>query len=119
MSYLVFCTFDLKGASSQDYKNAYSNLAGIGLKKVVKADEFPELVADYTNLFYCSNGCNSRKGAFWPTSDQMTLGIYVPNPCDHVMFDHMRKNGLCDTNTSKGPSRTRSSNESVLFFCSL
>jgi hypothetical protein len=35
MSYGVFCTFDLKNASSKDYDNAYSDLAKIGLKKVV------------------------------------------------------------------------------------
>lgn len=36
MSYQVFCTFDLKNADSQDYKNAYSDLADIGLERVVK-----------------------------------------------------------------------------------
>lgn len=36
MSYLVFCTFDLKGASSQDYQNAYSDLGKVGLQKVHK-----------------------------------------------------------------------------------
>lgn len=35
MSYGVFCTFDLKNASSTDYQNAYSDLEKIGLKKVV------------------------------------------------------------------------------------
>jgi hypothetical protein len=34
MSYLVFCTFDLKNASSQDYQNAYADLAAIGLRKI-------------------------------------------------------------------------------------
>lgn len=34
MTYLVFCTFDLKNASRQDYDNAYSDLEKIGLKKV-------------------------------------------------------------------------------------
>lgn len=36
MSYMVFCTFDLKGASSKDYHNAYADLEKIGLKKVLK-----------------------------------------------------------------------------------
>lgn len=39
MSYLVFCTFDLKNASSQDYHTAYSDLAALGLQKVQKADD--------------------------------------------------------------------------------
>lgn len=34
MSYLVMCTFDLKNATSQDYQNAYADLADLGLKKV-------------------------------------------------------------------------------------
>jgi hypothetical protein len=38
MSYLVFCTFDLKNASSTDYENAYADLAEIGLLKVAKSD---------------------------------------------------------------------------------
>lgn len=35
MSYFVVCTFDLKNASYSDYQNAYSDLAAIGLQKVV------------------------------------------------------------------------------------
>jgi hypothetical protein len=38
MSYIVFCTFDLKNASSQDYQNAYADLEKIGLRKVHKTD---------------------------------------------------------------------------------
>jgi hypothetical protein len=37
MSYFVVCTFDLKNGSSTDYQNAYSDLAAIGLSKVVVA----------------------------------------------------------------------------------
>ncbi len=36
MSYLVFVTFDLKNASSEDYKNAYADLDKLGLKRVHK-----------------------------------------------------------------------------------
>ncbi len=34
MTYQVLCTFDLKAASSADYKNAYSDLEKIGLSRV-------------------------------------------------------------------------------------
>lgn len=40
MSYLAFCTFDLKNASSQDYKNAYADLEEIGLTKVQKSERW-------------------------------------------------------------------------------
>lgn len=33
MAYGVVCTFDLKGASSKDYENAYAELAALGLHK--------------------------------------------------------------------------------------
>lgn len=48
MSYLVFCTFDLKNASSQDYKNAYADLEEIGLRKVHKYDQGNEVVIPTT-----------------------------------------------------------------------
>lgn len=48
MSYLVFCTFDLKNASSQDYQNAYNDLARIGLKKVHKQSGGGEAVIPTT-----------------------------------------------------------------------
>jgi len=38
MSYNVFCTFDLKNASTQDYQNAYRDLSNIGLQKVVTGE---------------------------------------------------------------------------------
>jgi hypothetical protein len=51
---------------------------------------FPELQATYSNLFYACNCCNRRKGRFWPTPNEMRTGEFIPNPCDHVMFDHLR-----------------------------
>lgn len=51
---------------------------------------FPTLENVYSNLFYACNCCNRRKGDFWPTPDKMRAGQFIPNPCDHVMFDHLR-----------------------------
>lgn len=55
---------------------------------------FPLLSTVYSNLFYCCNACNSRKGEYWPTKAERRLGVFIPNPCDHVMFDHMRFKGI-------------------------
>ena len=41
MSYLVFCVFDLKGASREDYLYAYMDLATLGLRKIVKSENGP------------------------------------------------------------------------------
>ena len=52
--------------------------------------KFPDLAASYTNLFYACNGCNRRKGDFWSTEAQWRARQFIPNPCDHVMFAHLR-----------------------------
>ena len=54
---------------------------------------FPDLECEYSNLFYACNACNSRKGDFWPTVAQQRAREFVPNPCDHAMFDHLRYRG--------------------------
>lgn len=56
MSYLVFCTFDLKGGSALDYQNAYSDLAKLGLGKVVKSDKGTDFVIPTTAAMGEFNG---------------------------------------------------------------
>lgn len=56
MSYLVFCTFDLKNASSQDYQNAYSDLAKLGLNKVHKTAQGADSVIPTTAVMGFFNG---------------------------------------------------------------
>lgn len=59
MSYLVYCTFDLKNASAKDYENAYADLQRIGLAKVVKADEGPQVVIPTTSTMGFFNGTSA------------------------------------------------------------
>jgi hypothetical protein len=56
MSYLVFCTFDLKNASSQDYQNAYADLAAIGLLRVHKNSQGGQVVIPTTAAMGFFNG---------------------------------------------------------------
>jgi HNH endonuclease len=51
---------------------------------------FPQVENDYSNLYYCCGECNSRKGAYWPESLEAKQKRFIPNPCDHAMWDHMR-----------------------------
>ncbi len=51
---------------------------------------YPGLECEYTNLFYCCNTCNSRKGSYWPSTSAKELTDFIPNPCDHRMFEHLR-----------------------------
>ncbi|MBI3915958.1 MAG: HNH endonuclease [Betaproteobacteria bacterium] len=52
--------------------------------------KFRSLTTNYLNLFYACNRCNSYKRAFWPSPSEMKAGVFVPNPCDHVMWEHLR-----------------------------
>jgi hypothetical protein len=61
VSYLVFCTFDLKGASSQDYQNVYADLAKLGLKKVVKADNGNDVVVPTTAAMGTFDGASAAR----------------------------------------------------------
>ncbi|MFL6264226.1 MAG: HNH endonuclease [Thermoanaerobaculia bacterium] len=55
--------------------------------------------AAWENLFYACNVCNGWKGASVSTPE-----LFLPNPCDHVMAEHLqyRDNGGVDTNSRHG-----------------
>ena len=57
-------------------------------------NQFKELETVYTNLFYSCHRCNCFKGTFWPNENQIDAKQFIPNPCDYVMFDHLRYNGV-------------------------
>ncbi|HEX8369796.1 MAG TPA: hypothetical protein VF604_14715, partial [Pyrinomonadaceae bacterium] len=59
MSYLVFVTFDLKNASSQNYKDAYADLEKIGLKKIVVASNGNKVVIPTTSVMGEFNGSSA------------------------------------------------------------
>ncbi len=60
------------------------------------------LVTTYSNLFYCCNPCNRRKGNYWPARSKEKTH-YVPNPCDHEMFQHLRfKGATIETRSTAG-----------------
>lgn len=59
MSYFVFCTFDLKGASSDDYRTAYADLATLGLKKVIVSTQNNNVVIPTTSVAGEYNGSNA------------------------------------------------------------
>lgn len=73
----VYCTLSdlLKGQES------------FGVDHYKPKKKFPSLETEYSNLFYACNVCNSRKGDFWPSSEQLANRHFVPNPCDHIMYD--------------------------------
>jgi hypothetical protein len=59
MSYLAFCTFDLKNANNQDYQNAYTDLHKIGLKKLVTSSDGNNVVIPTTAVMGEFNGVSA------------------------------------------------------------
>lgn len=55
---------------------------------------FAHLSTSWPNLFYSCTLCNSYKGTYWPSDDHESEGVFVPNPCDHVMIAHLKFVGL-------------------------
>lgn len=62
---------------------------GFGVDHYRPKSVFPELATVYENLFYCCNSCNSRKRSYWPAKGD-EVKLFVPNPCDHEMYKHLR-----------------------------
>lgn len=60
-----------------------------GVEHYRPKSRFPELITSYRNLFYACNPCNQRKGEYWPPRGKGTTH-FIPNPCDHEMFKHLR-----------------------------
>jgi len=59
MSYAVLCTFDLKGASSTDYQNAYADLENLGLHKAHDNSNGGKTVIPTTTVLGSSNGTSA------------------------------------------------------------
>ena len=59
MSYFTVCTFDLENASYQDYQNAYTDLAALGLVRVIVADGGKKVVMPTTTTAGTFTGLNA------------------------------------------------------------
>lgn len=64
---------------------------------------FKSLIAEYSNLYYCCQTCNTYKSNYWPPDE--TAGPYVVNPVDFDMAAHLRfdaKTGSIEPRTPHG-----------------
>lgn len=59
MNYLVYCTFDLKNASSRDYDDAYLDLKSIGLTRVVVASKGEQVIIPTTSVLGTFNSTSA------------------------------------------------------------
>ena len=75
---------------------------GFGVDHYRPRKKYQDLAADYGNLFYCCNSCNSKKGDFWPNRLQYDRRWLIPNPCHNRMSVHLWYEG--ETAVAKTPS---------------
>ena len=47
---------------------------------------------DLSNLVYACNRCNQYKGEFWPTADQMAVGVFTLHPHQIDLAKHLQEN---------------------------
>jgi len=77
--------------------------ASFGVDHYRPQQRFPELAVTYSNLYYCCSTCNSAKGKYWPTTAALEKTHFLPNPCDHSMFEHLRFRGATvEARTTQG-----------------
>lgn len=89
------CIYCRMPDSMKDYE-------GYGVEHYRPKSRFPALVTSYSNLFYCCNPCNRRKGEYWPSRARAKTH-FIPNPCDHEMFNHLRFDGaVVETKSDAG-----------------
>jgi len=66
----------------------------------------PELIAEYTNLYWCCRECNENKGSSWPTPDEHALGYRFLDPCqpndDHDRHLDVQPDGTLKVLTNAG-----------------
>jgi len=56
-----------------------------GVDHYLPKSKFPHLALAWRNLFYACNVCNTWKGEAVSTPE-----LFLPNPCDHRMTDHLQ-----------------------------
>jgi hypothetical protein len=92
-SYKPFLRTEFEGRCVYcEHPDAIKGIASFGADHYRPKRHFPSLENEYLNLYYCCNSCNSRKGSYWP-KPEVEATAFVPNPCEHEMFAHLRYNG--------------------------
>jgi hypothetical protein len=62
---------------------------GFGVDHYLPRSSYPDLLVVWFNLFYACNVCNTWKGEAVSTPE-----LYLPNPCEHRMADHLQYEAL-------------------------
>ncbi len=66
----------------------------------------PELIANYSNLYWCCRECNEYKGDTWPSVEKIERGFRFIDPCrpkdDHDLHLRILPDGTLEPLTSAG-----------------
>ncbi len=66
----------------------------------------PDLVTEYSNLYWSCGECNSNKGDIWPSPEDESQGLRFIDPCtpegDHEKHWHYHRDGTLEALTLAG-----------------
>ena len=84
MTFLVFCVFDLKSATREDYLYAYMDLATLGLRQTVKSDNGPSFRLPAAAVMGTSEGGNVEEGR--STVSRKVQGVFKGRGLNGTFF---------------------------------
>lgn len=66
----------------------------------------PDLITNYTNLYWCCRECNENKGDIWPSIEDYNAGLRFIDPCqpedDHDLHWKVLADGVLQPLTTTG-----------------
>jgi hypothetical protein len=66
----------------------------------------PDLISEYSNLYWCCRECNENKGDTWPSAEDYAAGLRFLDPCqpedDHDRHWRVRPDGVLEPLTPTG-----------------
>ncbi|MBS1835090.1 MAG: hypothetical protein JST65_20390 [Acidobacteria bacterium] len=79
--------FERHCAYCHQAENLHLTYHYFGVEHFKPRSKYPKLIATYSNLLYCCNRCNSIKGEFWPSRQDLAGGRRLLDPCvdDHAV----------------------------------
>lgn len=81
--------FDRRCAYCQQVEDIHLTHHYFGVEHFKPRSKFPRLIATYSNLLYCCNRCNSIKGEFWPSRQELAAGKRLLDPCRDDYVEHL------------------------------
>jgi uncharacterized protein (TIGR02646 family) len=71
------------------HESVFGALRNMTIDHFRPKSRFPELAAEYSNLYYCCGECNTYKADRWPSEAQLAADLRFVDVCVEELFDHI------------------------------